>query len=114
IEGGVKWKAEGLKPPQVVLDATAAYLEAEDAIAAWMEERCELNPNSWETSAKLFASWKSWAELIGEFVGNRKQFSEKLESRGIQPKKNSYKGGRGYQGIRLLETEPWRQDWAKD
>ncbi len=32
---------EGLKPPQAVLDATAAYLEAEDAIAAWIDERCE-------------------------------------------------------------------------
>jgi putative DNA primase/helicase len=62
IEGCLKWQAEGLRRPQVVLDATSAYLEAEDAVAAWIEERCELGPNNWETSAKLFSSWKEWAE----------------------------------------------------
>jgi phage/plasmid-associated DNA primase len=91
---------ERLNPPLAVLDATAEYLEAEDSTAAWIDG-CELDPNSWETSAALFASWKSWAELNGEFTGNRKVFSKKLESRGLQPKKNSYKGGRGYQGISL-------------
>jgi putative DNA primase/helicase len=103
IEGCLKWQAEGLNPPQVVRDATAAYLEAEDAIAAWIEERCELNPNSWETSAKLFASWKAWAELTGETVGNRKQFSQKLETRGLQPKPNRHRGGRGYRGICVID-----------
>jgi putative DNA primase/helicase len=111
IEGCLKWQAQGLNPPQVVLDATAAYLAAEDAIAAWIEERCELNANAWETSAKLYASWKSWAELNGEFAGNRKQFAEKLETRGIEPRKLPKKGGRGYQGIGLIEAETWEQDW---
>jgi putative DNA primase/helicase len=104
IEGCLKWQAQGLNPPQAVLDATAAYLEAEDATAAWIEERCELNPNSWETSAALFASWKNWAELSGEFVGNRKQFAEKIESRGLWQRNLIKKGGRGFQGIQLLEN----------
>ena len=34
-------KTEGLRPPKAVKDATAAYLEAEDALAAWIEEACE-------------------------------------------------------------------------
>src|SRR5262249_8838020 len=103
IEGCLKWQAEGLNPPQTVLDATAVYLEAEDATAAWIEERCELNPNSWETSAALFASWKGWAELSGEYVGNRKQFAEKLESRGLWPRNFTRKGGRGFQGTHCLK-----------
>jgi putative DNA primase/helicase len=85
IHGCLKWQAEGLNPPQAVLDATSAYLEAEDATAAWMDERCEVKATCWESSAALFASWKEWAELAGEFVGSQKQFGEKLEARGIQP-----------------------------
>jgi putative DNA primase/helicase len=114
IEGCLKWQAEGLNTPQAVTNATATYLEAEDAIAAWLEERCELGASNWETSANLFASWKGWAELNGEFVGNRKQFAEKLETRGIQPKKNSSQGGRGYQGIGLIKIEPEWKEWPQN
>jgi putative DNA primase/helicase len=104
IEGCLKWQREGLNPPPAVLDATAEYLVAEDSIAAWIEERCELDPNAWETSASLFASWKAWAELNGEFVGIRKQFTEKLECRGRRPRTLNRMGGRGFQGVRLNET----------
>ena len=41
IEGCLEWQAEGLRPPQAVLEATDAYLSAEDAIAAWIDDRCE-------------------------------------------------------------------------
>jgi putative DNA primase/helicase len=110
IEGCLKWRREGLNPPPAVLDATAEYLAAEDSIAAWIEERCELDTNAWETSASLFASWKAWAELNGEFVGNRKQFAEKLECRGLRPRTLNRKGGRGFQGIHLNEaTRDWTQ-----
>ncbi len=36
IDGCVDWQRGGLKPPQAVIDATAAYLDDEDAIAAWI------------------------------------------------------------------------------
>ena len=41
IEGCTIWQKQGLNPPRVVTDATAAYLESEDAIAAWIEDCCE-------------------------------------------------------------------------
>jgi putative DNA primase/helicase len=47
IQGCLSWQASGLRPPQAVQEATAAYLEAEDAIAAWIEERCEIDPQAW-------------------------------------------------------------------
>jgi putative DNA primase/helicase len=56
IEGCLKWQREGLNPPRAVLDATAGYLAAEDSIATWIEERCELDPNAWETSASLLTA----------------------------------------------------------
>ena len=68
IEGCVSWQERGLAPPSIVSDATAAYLEAEDAISAWIEEAGERDPNAWEKSNDLFASWKMWAEKTGEFV----------------------------------------------
>jgi putative DNA primase/helicase len=110
IDGCLKWQREGLKPPPAVIDATNEYLEAEDSIAAWLAERCEINnnPNAWASSDKLYASWKSWAEASGEYVGTQKRLSEKLESRGIEKKRLPGKGTRGFRGICIKES---RHSW---
>jgi len=76
-----------------------------------MDERCELKATCWESSAALFASWKAWAELAGEFVGSQKQFGEKLEARGIQPSRRGKNRTRGYEGISLIEAAPSPQHW---
>jgi putative DNA primase/helicase len=99
IEGCIGWQREGLRPPRAVVDATAAYLEAEDAIASWIDERCELNTKSWESTANLFGSWLSWAERAGEPAGTRKRFQQILETRGFQPHKRN--SGKGYFGLQL-------------
>ena len=100
IEGCLQWQRHGLAPPTVVTAATAAYLEAEDAIAAWIADCCEIDPNHWEGRNDLFASWSAWAQKAGEYTGSLKRFLERLETRpGIVPKRHSY--GRGFYGLRL-------------
>jgi putative DNA primase/helicase len=110
IKGCLEWQRIGLAPPRAVTDATAAYLEAQDAIAAWIDDQCERHPSAWERSAVLFASWKIWAERSGEHAGDIKRFRDRLESRGIECKRESGTGQRGYQGLKLLrskEADPW-------
>src|SRR5215831_3277307 len=110
IKGCLEWQRIGLAAPKTVTDATAAYLEAQDALAAWMDDQCERNPNAWERSAALFASWKAWAERSGEYAGDTKRFRDRLETRGIEWKREPGTGLRGYQGLRLLrqeDTQPW-------
>jgi putative DNA primase/helicase len=114
IKGCLKWQAEGLNPPQAVTDATAAYLEAEDAVAAWIEEMCETKASYWTSSSALFESWKSWAELNGEFAGSQKALREKLESRGIEAKRMGKARTRGFQGVRLIETQPLPPRWGHE
>ena len=62
-DGCLKWQSEGLNPPQAVIDATNEYLQTEDSIGTWIEERCECKASFEDTAARLFASWKAWAEL---------------------------------------------------
>jgi putative DNA primase/helicase len=104
IEGCRQWRERGLNPPPVVTKATAAYLEAEDGLAAWIEECCERNPNAWEKSTALFSSWMEWAERAGEFVGSQKQFIARLESKGFEEKRKEH--GRGFLGLRLIDAYP--------
>jgi phage/plasmid-associated DNA primase len=101
IEGCRSWQAKGLDPPEAVTAATEAYLEAEDAMGAWIEKCCEEDPQAWTKTTDLFNSWRSWAEAAEEWVGSTKQFGQKLEDRGLRYHKRH--GDRGYIGLRLRE-----------
>ena len=99
IEGCLVWQREGIAAPAAVTSATAAYLEAEDAVAAWLKERCEEPSDAVERSNALFASWKDWAEKAGEPVGSQKKLSQKLEDRGF--KKSHDRHGSCFAGLRV-------------
>jgi putative DNA primase/helicase len=111
IRGCLEWQRIGLAAPKAVTDATAAYLEAQDAIAAWMDDQCERDPNAWERSAALFANWKAWAERSGEPPGDIKRFRDRIEARGLEGRREPGTGQRGYQGIKLLRRE--EDEWWK-
>jgi putative DNA primase/helicase len=99
VQGCLEWQKNSLNPPPAVTSATAAYLEAEDAIAAWIDERCERDPQAWATASSLFASWAAWASSAGEEIGSQKRFSERLQDRGIEARRSAQ--ARGFSGLRL-------------
>jgi putative DNA primase/helicase len=100
IDGCRAWQQQGLAVPQVVTDATDAYLEGEDAISAWIDECCQRDQNSFASSTHLFVSWNQWATKNGEHAGTTKKLVSTLESKGFQPhRKNT---GRGFVGLRVL------------
>jgi len=108
LAGCLEWQERGLSPPAVVRDATAAYLEAEDALAAWIEDAGEHDPDAWESSLALYRSWKSWAERTGEHPGPLKKFIQRLEDRGAaigMRKARNGQGGRGFFGLRVTKPD---------
>jgi putative DNA primase/helicase len=111
IDGCVDWQERGLAPPEVVTNATAAYLEAEDALAAWIEEVGQRDPNAWEKSSDLFASWAAWATKAGEYVGPMKRFLGVFETKGFTYERR--KDGRGYRGLRLSQRYPESDGWGR-
>ena len=106
VDGCLSWQDRGLAPPPIVQAATADYLEGEDAMALWLDERCIVKPSFHTTSGELFGCWKRWAELAGEFVGSQKRFSQALEARGFIPKRQAGTGRHGFEGIGLKPAEP--------
>ena len=111
IDGCLQWQGLSLRPPQAVLDATKAYLEAEDAISAWLDEKCERDAAAWESSTALYSSWKAWAELNGEPPSSMKHLSQKLESRGWQRFRKT--SGAGFNGIRIQPDETPDPYWQR-
>jgi putative DNA primase/helicase len=99
IEGCLEWQADGLRPPRAVVEATTAYLDAEDAISAWLIESCMASSDGWESGVRLFASWKAWADREGEPPGSLRRLRDNLETRGLTAaRKNNL---RGFQGVML-------------
>ena len=71
----------------------------------------QTTPNEWafERKSGLFASWRTWAERTGEFVGTQKRLTQNLEGRGFESAREPGTGQRGFNGIRLK-----RADYADD
>jgi putative DNA primase/helicase len=106
IDGCREWHKKGLQAPKAVLDATEAYLDAEDAIGIWKAERCIEGKDRSEKSSALFSSWRAWCEKAGEIPGTQKKFSHSLEARGFR-KEHTRTGARFY-GLSLVpETTPF-------
>ena len=98
-----------MRPPQAVLDATEAYLSAEDSVAAWIDDKCERRAGAWESSTALFSSWTAWANAAGESPGSNKRFAQGLETRGFMPSRRKY--GRGFEGLCLVpDCNTWEDD----
>jgi len=102
IEGCLEWQEQGLRPPQRVTDATAAYLTAEDSYGAWIEEACSIGDRQWDSSATLYSSWATFAKRAGEDPGTRKAFAKELSKRGFASAKNSTGNIRGFRGLSVL------------
>lgn len=81
IEGCLDWRENGLLRPESVKEATAAYFDEQDLFGQWIEECCEIGRASWETTARLFESWKNYADRNGEHAGSTKAFSANLAKR---------------------------------
>jgi putative DNA primase/helicase len=102
IEGCMQWQQMGLAPPKAVTSATDAYMEAEDALTAWIEEQCIRDPQAWERTTALYAAWKAWADKSGEYAGSMKRFSQTLEKRDGVTYERDRQMGRGFRGLRLV------------
>ena len=105
IDGCLEWQRMGLKPPEIVREATASYLAQEDVVEQWLDERCGRDSSYKERSKALFADWKTWADSAGEYVGPQKRFIQALEDRGFERFHDSRTRQAMFRGIglRLLE-----------
>ena len=82
LEGCLDWQASGLRPPQVVLDATNRYLEREDAVAEWLRECCR--PLGRINLTAAHASFRAWPESNGIPPVGRNTFGDQLEAHGVE------------------------------
>lgn len=107
IDGCIAWQRDGLPTPTSVREASAAYLEAEDSLGQWIDDRIQrhtpvvrvLTPRS-----VLFADWQHWAGDNGGPKWSPKSFYLALEERGYTP--GVREGVRGFRDMSLVSPTP--------
>ncbi len=110
VQGCLDWQRNGLKPPEEVKAATAAYRAESDALSSFISECCEEGVNCICRFDQLYASYKAWAERNGERVEGSRQFGNSLTERGFETS-----NGVGNKAIRLgiglatVDTDDERQ-----
>jgi P4 family phage/plasmid primase-like protien len=104
INGCLEYQRIGLAPPASVVEATDEYFKSEDGVANWIEEWCETGSGKRDLAAKLFASFRHYAEQARLFIGNSKDFKAEMNRLGYRDKRLSI--GVAYEGVSVRLDAP--------
>ena len=104
LAGVLLWQKEGLKPPAAVADATQAYREEMDVLAAWLADCCIVKKVAGASAADLYRSYVQWREQNGERPETQTSFGLRLTERGFERVKR--RNGWVWYGIGLLTCDP--------
>jgi P4 family phage/plasmid primase-like protien len=104
VEGCLKWQKEGLKPPQVVVEATKTYQSEMDVLQRWFEECCVCDPKAVTAFKDLYASYEAWCRECDETPISKRKFGDRLEEKGFGVVILS-RNQKGRKGLRLREGQ---------
>ncbi|MDA9822316.1 phage/plasmid primase, P4 family [Paracoccaceae bacterium] len=101
IEGCLKWQADGLNPPQIILDQLEKYQNEMDSVGNYVADNLVLQPESKLQSSVLYGHYKDWCQGMGYAFVDQRDFKSSLEridgvSYGRSKNVRSFKGI-GYQ-----------------
>jgi putative DNA primase/helicase len=85
IQGCLDWQEGGLRPPQVVTDATDKYLEGQNLIGEFLTEYYESAPGTEVERSAAFGLWQEFCESRGERPGHARTFNDAVEKAGFEP-----------------------------
>lgn len=99
IRGTLEWQHDGEKVPEQVQQQTGNYRESQDTLGVWMQDCCTVAHGFSIRATELYASYKAWCELSGEFSASQKKFGLSMTERGFD---RFTSDGTWYRGITLI------------
>jgi len=103
LEGVRRWRAEGLKAPNVVVNATDEYRAEMDAIGDFLRDRCVMTADVSIKARELFKCYQDWCDDNNERACTERFFGLRLKELGVEQKRSS--DGRYWSGI-VLKAAP--------
>jgi putative DNA primase/helicase len=104
VEGCLLWQCHGLDAPTTVTGATADYREEQDAVRAFLADRCLRDPASTIAAGVLYEAYVSWCHAEHEEAVSKRMLGVLLRERGVEPYRTEAE--RGWRGITLAPREP--------
>jgi putative DNA primase/helicase len=96
VKGCLWWQAEGLNPPEEVLEATAEYRAEMDRLMDFLTDRCLTGMGFSATAKELYEAYRSWCEDQGLTEKERL----KQRSLGLHLKAKGFRAGKTGAGVR--------------
>jgi putative DNA primase/helicase len=84
VDGAVAWGQGGLQVPASVRDASREYLDTEDHIGEFIDERLQAKPGNTLQSGELYRVFNEWQKRTGISPWSKKAMSQALAERGIK------------------------------
>ena len=81
VEGCLAWQRHGLQPPESIRQATEGYFAAEDSLANWIEDCCDVKIGASANRTALFKIWQNWCLSTNERAGTASEFYYALVSK---------------------------------
>jgi P4 family phage/plasmid primase-like protien len=88
LAGARQWYEQGLQAPPIVLEATKSYLDEEDVIGMWLEERCLRGPDEEVRATAAYDDWSIWCGVNGSRPGSLVTFGRKLSDLGFTKRRD--------------------------
>lgn len=99
----------GMREPDSVVHATDGYRNESDAVARFVADECEVNPNYHSLTRELFGLWSSWVIREGAPTISEKAFNAELTRLGYENKRTNR--GKQWTGLRPIPDESENQGW---
>ena len=112
--GVLNWALEGLQElrsrgrfevPQKVADATESFKKHNDAVAQFVEERCDIGKDLEVKASELYADYKHWCQDTGHGLKSSTSTAQEWERLGFEKAKR--KSGNFWRGVDLKENTRW-------
>lgn len=103
VRGCLRWQQVGLGEPAEVTQATTAYKDEMDTLAAFLSDRCVIEDGASEGATDLFDAYNEWCRGSNEVAGTQTTFGRKMGERGFEKKRT--KAGMEYQGVGVMRSE---------
>jgi len=88
LQGTRQWYERGLDAPRIVLDTTKSYMDEEDVVGRWMEERCLRGPDEEVRATAAYDDWSIWCGVNGSRAGSLVTFGRKLSDLGFTKRRD--------------------------
>lgn len=121
VRGCLEWQRDGLNVPIVVENATDTYRREMNPLSDWVDEYCDLSPQAWTATNRLWNSYQAYAQsdrLGGAYrvatreegqraTATKKVFAEHLKVLGCaaELRRADGKPTRGWRGIAFKEDD---------